>query len=35
MDQPPRKYATETAFRRALEERLKQHVQKEGGDLLK
>lgn len=33
MNQPSKKYATATAFRRALEERLKHHVQKEGGDL--
>lgn len=33
MNQPSKKYATATAFRRALEERLKQHVQKGGGDL--
>lgn len=33
MSLPPKKYATATAFRRALEERLKQRVQKDGGDI--
>lgn len=33
MNQPPKKYATATAFRRALEERLRQHVQTTGKDL--